>query len=245
MRDTADHLPSSLILWDIDHTLIKTGGVGRELFAAAFEQATGSAMRDMQAPAGRTETAIFRETATRHGIDDPDAYLPAFAHALALGHEQRLDDLRARGRALPGARDALAAVAARSEAAQGVLTGNLRQVALIKLRAFDLEEFLDTGVSAFAEDGETRPGLVAVARQRAHQRYGRAFDGRATTLIGDTPNDVEAARASDAAVIAVASGLFSAQQLRDAGARIVLADLTDASLPRILLNPASTSRTAP
>jgi phosphoglycolate phosphatase-like HAD superfamily hydrolase len=237
MRDAASKQPSSLLLWDIDHTLIKTGGVGRELFAAAFERATGVAMREMKAPAGRTETVIFRETAAAHGIDEPDTHLPAFAEALALGHEQRLDDLRARGRVLPGARAALAAVAAQSEVAQGVLTGNLRQVALIKLRAFNLEQFLDPQVSAFAEDCEQRPGLVAVARARAHQRFGRAFDGPATMLVGDTPNDVAAARAGEAAVLAVASGEFSQQQLRDAGADNVVADLTEPLLLAILLNP--------
>lgn len=242
MSDAVSKQPSTLVLWDIDHTLIKTGGVGRELFAAAFEQATGIAMRQMKAPAGRTETVIFRETAADHGIEDPDAYLGAFAEALAHGHEQRLDDLRTRGRPLPGAGEALAALAARPEIVQGVLTGNLRKVALIKLCAFGLEEFLDPEVSAFAEDCEDRPGLVAVARRRAHHRYGRAFDGAATVLIGDTPNDVAAAHASGAAVTAVASGTFSQQQLRDAGADTVVANLTEPSLLTTLLDKADAPR---
>src|SRR6266568_8696434 len=99
-----------LVLWDIDHTLIKTGGLGRELFAHAFQRATRTAMQRMSAPAGRTEAAIFRETAARHGIDDTLTY-PAFAAALADAYRERVEDLRARGRVLPGAIEALTALA--------------------------------------------------------------------------------------------------------------------------------------
>lgn len=237
MREPVDGAkPSLLVLWDIDHTLIKTGGVGRELFAAAFEAATGVRMRQMDAPAGRTEAVIFRETASQHGIDDAEKLFPTFTNALADEHERRIGDLRERGRILPGAKHALSVVAARPRIAQGVLTGNVRGAAVVKLRAFDLETLVDLDISAFAEDGEDRPSLIETARKRAARRYGTTFDGTATVLVGDTPNDVEGAHTSHAASIAVASGKFSAEQLRDAGAHTVVADLTDPTVLHLLLN---------
>lgn len=244
MREPADGAkPSLLVLWDIDHTLIKTGGVGRELFAAAFEKATGVPMRHMDAPAGRTEAVIFRETATQHGVNDPDKLFPLFAKALTDEHERRIDDLRQRGRALPGAEHALTVIASQPHIAQGVLTGNVHGAAVVKLRAFGLEPLVDLTISAFAEDGETRPELIKAARDRAAQRYGTTFDGVSTVLIGDTPNDVQGAHATHAASIAVASGKFTADQLRDAGASTVVADLTDPVALRFLLNEAPSAST--
>lgn len=234
--------PSLLVLWDIDHTLIKTGGVGRELSAIAFEAATGIPMRDMADPAGRTELTLFRETAAAHSIANPDERFPAFSKALAEAYEQHTDDLRERGRALPGAHKTLAGLAAEAHIAQGALSGNLRAVAEIKLKAFGLDTFIDLRISAFAEDSETRPGLVSVARNRAAQLHGNDFGGAATVLIGDTPNDVTAANTTDASVIAVASGRFTTEQLLAAGARNVVTDLTNPAVLATLLARAAITR---
>lgn len=82
-----------LVLWDIDHTLIESRGVGRELSAAAFEQVTGQPMRDQAKIDGITEAVIFRETAAMHGITTDRSNFERFAQALTEQHMQRAAQL--------------------------------------------------------------------------------------------------------------------------------------------------------
>src|SRR5690606_31617771 len=77
---------SKLILWDIDHTLIETGGVGSEVFKDAFEQVTGQKINQMADVTGRTEQVIFAETLHMYGIEDPGDYFPKFVEAQAAGY---------------------------------------------------------------------------------------------------------------------------------------------------------------
>jgi beta-phosphoglucomutase-like phosphatase (HAD superfamily) len=150
-----------------------------------------------------------------------------------------------RGRALPGAADALAAlaaVAAGGPAAglarrvrQSVLTGNIRPVAEAKLAALGLDGPLDLRIGAYGDDHEVRAELVGVARRRAADAAtgGRPiadFRGRATVVVGDTPLDIEAALAAGARAVGVATGPFPTADLRAAGAHAVLPDLTDTGL---------------
>jgi phosphoglycolate phosphatase len=216
-----------LALWDIDHTLVSTGGVGREVFRDAFEQATGRPMERMAEVSGRTEPDIFAETLTLHGIEPSDQHFARFAEALAAGYEAKVPVLRQRGRALPGAAAALEALDSVPGVMQSVLTGNLKPVAITKLAAFGLDRYLDFEVGAYGSDDSVRANLVEIARQRAASKYHVALDEASTVLIGDTPSDVATARQGGAAVIAVASGRSDVAELQAAGAGIVLADLTD------------------
>jgi phosphoglycolate phosphatase len=118
--------PPLLILWDIDHTLIETGGVGAEVYAAAFEKVTGRRLEQMAPLAGRTEPVIFRETLALHGLHDTGGLFARFADEQARGYADRSARLRQRGRALPGAARAIDALAARDDVIQSVLTGNTR-----------------------------------------------------------------------------------------------------------------------
>lgn len=212
-----------LALWDIDHTLIDTRGVGRELSAAAFLRATGRGMRQQAKIDGITEPVIFRETARLHGLNTDRSDFERFAEALVAEHRGRVTDLRDRGRALPGAAAALNALAA-CDVRQTVVSGNIRPVAEIKLRTFGLDQHILWDVGAYGEDNEVRADLVRLALQRA----GTA--ARDAVLIGDTPADVEAAIATDVPVIAVASGRSEEAALRAAGAEVVLPDLADTAL---------------
>jgi phosphoglycolate phosphatase-like HAD superfamily hydrolase len=90
-----------------------------------------------------------------------------------------------------------------------------------------LRDHLDLDAGAYGEDHEARAELVPVARDAARRTYGLDFPGPATVLIGDTPLDVEAALASGARAVGVATGGYSAGQLASAGADVVLPDLTD------------------
>jgi phosphoglycolate phosphatase len=218
--------PPLLVLWDIDHTLIETRGVGSQVYAEAFAKVTGHRLEKMPDLAGRTEPVIFREALKVNGVEPDEDLYDQFAAEQARAYAAHLDELRARGRALPGAAEALRALSERNDVLQSVLTGNTRPSAEIKLHAFDLDRYLDFDIGAYGTDDDTRANLVNVARQRAEKAHGANFDDGATILIGDTPNDVAAAQASGARIIAVATGKDTAADLSTAGADTVLPDLT-------------------
>ncbi len=216
-----------LILWDIDHTLIETRGAGSEFARAAFAEITGIRPEHMATATGKTEPVILAETLQAHGIRPDDVYQQRYAQALPAQYRRHADQLRQQGRALPGAAEALAALAQLPGTIQTVLTGNYKAVAAVKLAVFDLDRHLDLDVGAYADDGADRAGLVPVAQKRAAAKYGAVFTKANTVIIGDTIHDIAAAHNGGAAVIAVATGSDNTDQLREAGAEYVLADLTD------------------
>jgi phosphoglycolate phosphatase len=220
-------MTTRLVLWDIDHTLIETRGVGTLVYAEAFAKVTGHPLEKMPELSGRTEPVIFREALKVNGVTPDEDLYEQFAAEQARSYAAHLDELRTRGRALPGAAEALHALAERNDVLQSVLTGNTRPASEIKLRAFDLDRYIDFDIGAYGTDNDTRANLVNIARHRAEKAHGTSFDNGATVLIGDTPNDVVAARASGARIIAVATGKDSANALAKAGAPTVLAYLTD------------------
>lgn len=220
-------MATTLVLWDIDHTLIETRGVGGEVYAEAFRRVTGHPLEKMPKLAGRTEPVIFRDALKVNGVNASEDLYQRFADEQARGYADHLDELRRRGRALPGATEALRELSRRDDVAQSILTGNTRPSAEIKLRAFELDRYLDFDIGAYGTDDDTRANLVGVARQRAEKVHSHRFDNGQTVLIGDTPNDVSAARKSGARIVAVASGKDTADDLTAAGADTVLEDLTD------------------
>ena len=214
------------MLWDIDLTLLQVGPLGRELYAAAFQQVTGRPLRLPAQMGGRLDPVIFRDNVEAHDLDPAAHPFPRFAEALAAVYSSRSDDLREMGRVLPGAEAALTALSDLG-AVQSVLTGNVKAVAIIKLSAFGLDRHLDVDIGAFGADGLVRASLVEVALRRARAKHGTPFDVRRTVLVGDTAHDVAAARGSGASVVAVASGRTPAAELLEAGADVVLPDLED------------------
>jgi phosphoglycolate phosphatase len=231
-------LPRVLVLFDVDHTLIETRGVGREMYERVFLGVTGVAFRKLASVSGHTELDIIRETLDLHKVEPTDEAIRGLATALAEGYDAARDELAERGRALPGAQQTLARLAAEPAVHQGVLTGNLRDVARIKVEVFGLDPYLDLEASAYGDDNPDRAALVAIAQRRATERTGIAFDNEHTVLIGDTPKDVEAALVAGVRVIAVASGKSSVQELQDAGATSVFADLTNpAELLQVIQPP--------
>jgi phosphoglycolate phosphatase-like HAD superfamily hydrolase len=127
---------------------------------------------------------------------------------------------------------------------QSVLTGNVRQIAEVKLSAAGLTDRLDLGIGAYGESHEVRAELVHLARANAARRYGHGFDGQQTVLVGDTELDVAAALATGARVVGVATGGTTADKLAAAGAHAVLPDLTDtaATVAAVLGHPSSPAR---
>jgi len=228
-----------LVLWDVDGTLLNAGGVGAELYGLVFRGLFGRAPDAFAPMAGRTDRAIILETLELAGVASPRQWVDPFIAGLTAHAPSMRAAVAARGRVLPGAAAAIAALASArandvpGQVYQSVLTGNIRAVAEVKLGALGLDGPLDLGIGAYGDDHEVRTELVYVARRRAAAAHGRAaadFAGRATVLVGDTPLDIEAALASGARAVAVATGSFPAADLRAAGAHAVLPDLTDTAL---------------
>lgn len=219
-----------LVLWDVDHTLIDAGGLSRDLYAAAFRAVTGRELGGLAGMAGRTERAILTETLALNGMDGE---FPLADYYAALGASARdlVPRMREAGRALPGARESLAALAAQG-CAQTLVTGNIPAVAEAKLRAFDLTGHLDLAVGGYGDAHADRAVLVRDAWSRAEAAYGVRYEPRRVVVIGDTPHDVRCALDTGALPVAVATGGSPAATLHAAGAELVLPDLT--TLPAAL-----------
>ena len=221
------------MLWNIDLTLVDVAKVVRPAFAEAFRTVTGRPLVQLPQMAGRTEREFFFDALARNGVslrdgDDSERLVAPFGAEFATALEARRDHLVTEGLLLPGAAESLAAVAQVDGAVQSVLTGSSRPNAAVKLRAFRLDRYVDMSVGGFAgSDPYPKGALLELARQRAEEKYRTRFAGPATIYIADSPSDVNAAKIAGAYSVAVASGRSSSGALRDSGADVVLADLTD------------------
>ncbi|MGW6444275.1 HAD family hydrolase [Lentzea sp. NPDC055074] len=220
--------PELLVLWDIDNTLISARGFGGLMYREAFRTAFGRELTGPVDLGGRTEVDIIEETLRLHGIEHTDEAAQLLSDALASSFETRRAELPGHGEVLPGALEALQHFAGDPRVHQGVLTANLRSVALIKLQEFGLAHLVDWDVSAFGDEHVDRAELVTFARERA--RRIRRFAHDEVVLIGDTPHDVYAATKAGVRLVAVATGRSSRQDLHRAGAQIVIDDLSDLEL---------------
>jgi phosphoglycolate phosphatase len=223
-----------LVLWDVDGTLVNAAGLGTRMYEIVFQSMFGRQLPAVAPKAGRTDRAIIADTLVLADVPDAPAWVDPFLAALSAYVTTLGGSAGSAVLALPGAADAI--VALRGRAYQSVLTGNVRPLAELKLRAAGLcNEELGTGepgaplnfdAGAYGDAHEIRAELVGVARHAARSVYGTDFDGPATVLVGDTPLDVAAALATGATAIGVATGGYSPADLADAGAHVVLPDLT-------------------
>ncbi|MBB1244988.1 haloacid dehalogenase-like hydrolase [Streptomyces durbertensis] len=217
---------SVLVLWDVDHTLVSIGGVSRLIYENAFRSTIGRPLRDLAPMTGRTEHAILAETLKLNEVEASPSLVANFYSALGVAAQQLEREIRDSGHSLPGAHAVISALQCDS-VVQSVVTGNIRPVAKAKLSAFGLAEGLDLEVGGYGDDGSDRADLVKLARLRAEKRYRLSFTGKRTFVIGDTPHDVRGAHDAGAFAIGVATGSSSVEELRQAGAELVLLDLTD------------------
>jgi phosphoglycolate phosphatase-like HAD superfamily hydrolase len=214
-----------LVLWDVDYTLVDSAGHGRVAFDDAFEEVFGRRPEGEVPFPGRTDHQIALSILERNGVEDAGTYLPRVLEALAGTLAAKEERIRADGRAMPGAREALEGLAARDGVVQSLLTGNLEANAAVKLAAFGLEGLVDLEVGAYGSDPHReRSDLVEVARRKVAAKHG---EPETITLIGDTPLDVRAAREAGARSVAVATGPYDAAELAKAGPDAVLEDLRD------------------
>lgn len=216
-----------LVLWDIDGTLVDSAGLGRDAFWEAFERVTGAPPERPVPFAGRTDPEIALDLLAAAGIDHGEQLLGEFERALASAMADLAELVRERGRALPGVREALERLGVEPGVRQSLLTGNIEPNAQLKLAAFGLHELLDMEIGAYGSDHRRRGELVAVARRKALEMRGTAYQPEEIVLVGDTPLDVAAAIEGGARAVGVATGPYDEDDLRQAGADAVLRDLTD------------------
>jgi len=221
----------ALLLFDIDGTLVNTHGSGGSAWRAASRRLFGEAF-DFNGVnfAGRLDSAIYADLAVHNGVRDHADHLPAFWEAYLRELPRNLADKAGLIEACPGVLDLLATLRRdhASDAALGLLTGNFGGAVPHKLGAVGI----DPGwfaVNAFGHEADTRPQLTQLCLERYARAHGRAADPSRVIVIGDTPHDIDCAHAHGCHAFAVATGSFTAEELRAAGADTVVADLRDPS----------------
>jgi phosphoglycolate phosphatase len=215
------------VLFDVDATLVLTGRAGIRALTHACKRVLGRPQALAGIPvAGRTDWRILADATARIGqpldgalLDDLRA---AYLECLREQIQQPGDGVKG---VLPGVRALLDSLSAHPGALLGLLTGNFEEGARIKLEYFDLWRYFRCG--AYGDDAADRNALVPFALDRARACTGRTFAANDTVVIGDTPHDVACARTVGARPIGVATGGFSADDLRQSGAELVFADLSD------------------
>ncbi len=202
-----------LILFDIDGTLVHTGGAGVKAFARTFATEFNAADGIERLKfAGRTDTSLVREFFAHHQIEPTRQNFERFFERYVFWLDHILGESKTE--VCPGVWEFIHAAQMLPQAPLlGLLTGNIRLGAEIKLRHFDLWDVFQTG--AFADDHEERDRIAAVARQRGSRILGTELRGDEVVVIGDTPFDIRCARAIGARALAVATGGATLAELRD------------------------------
>jgi phosphoglycolate phosphatase-like HAD superfamily hydrolase len=215
-----------LILFDIDGTLVLTGGAGGRAMARAAQDVFGFPDADQSiSMAGRTDTWIVAQMAAQIGGTIDDDIVKRF-HDVYIRHLlEEIERPAAKKGLLPGVVEILEDLSARDDVYLGLLTGNFHRGARIKLEYFDIWRYFRGG--AFGDDGQNRNGLLGTAITRVVEAGGPAFSPTDVVIVGDTPLDVEVATVGGARSLAVATGPYTVEMLRDSGADVVLEDLRD------------------
>jgi phosphoglycolate phosphatase-like HAD superfamily hydrolase len=217
-----------LILFDIDGTLLLTGGAAKRAFVHAMLEVYGTAGPIANHPfGGKTDPQIARELLRLEGFTDAaiDAGFARLWTIYASGLRLELNDAAHETVVLPGVHGLIDALRRERNVLVGLLTGNIEEGAALKLESAALAGAFRFG--AYGSDRERRDELPPVAVERAHRLSGREFRGRDIVVVGDTPADVTCGRTLDVHSCAVATGSFDEESLREAGAHSVFADLSD------------------
>src|SRR4030042_1252696 len=212
-----------LILFDIDGTLIDSGGAGTRSLNLAFKKVFSieDAFHGISM-AGKTDAQIMKEGFMKHGIST-DGNLSKVADSYLRHLKEEINNDRKHVK--PGVHEILEKLSFIKDAALGLLTGNLEPGARIKLEPFKLNKYFPSG--AFGSDDEDRNNLLPLAIRRFEELVQEKIDIDECIIIGDTPRDVECAHIYGAICIGVATGHYSLDELIEAGADYVLEDLSD------------------
>jgi phosphoglycolate phosphatase-like HAD superfamily hydrolase len=224
-----------LMLFDIDGTLLLTGRAGEHALRMAFKERFG-VDDDLSSIsfAGSTDGAIARQMFAPYDIQpSPENIADLFdgyVHHLALELPRR------EGRVLPGIVALLEALHGREDCVLGLLTGNIEKGAELKLSHYGVWDFFEFG--AFADDHVDRNKLGPVAHSRAVERHGTSFEAEDVFVLGDTPRDIDCARAAGFVAVAIATGSYGKDELAAHQPDFLFEDLSDTQgVLKALLGP--------
>jgi phosphoglycolate phosphatase len=209
-------------LFDIDGTLLTTGGAAREAFALAVRDVLGreDPLRDIDF-AGRIEPLILADILAKHGVEPRDGVAERFWDAV-IEHMGRV--LRpGRGRLMAGVPELLDVIGHEPRWVPTLLTGNMTRMARVKLRHYGIERRFAMG--AYGEEAASRDDLARLAVGRIGERHG--VPPRRCIVVGDTIHDVGCARAAGARAVAVATGFTPRAALEAREPDLLLDDLRD------------------
>ena len=213
-----------LLLFDIDGTLIHSGGAGVQALIRAFKERFGvnDDLRDIEI-AGMTDSGIVVSILNKHNIpathENVSAFLDSYVHFLS----QELP--RRKGNLLPGVLELLERLKSRPHIVLALLTGNVSRGARLKLEHYGVWHFFEFG--AFADDHRDRNELGHFARARAKEKHGWEFAASEIDVIGDTPRDIACGKALGARTIAVATGRWNRDELAGHSPDFLIDDLSD------------------
>ncbi len=212
-----------IILFDIDGTLLSSGGAGKFALETAFTEDFGVPLRVQIPYAGRTDRAIVADLFQSHGVEPTPAHL----EKILAGYLRRLPTSleRLKGKILPGIVELLTHLRERTQITVGLLTGNVRAGAKVKLGHFGLYEQFTFG--GFGDHHLDRDDVAREALAAARTHVGPHVTADRIWVIGDTPMDVRCARAIGAKVLAVATGLHTMAQLQACDPDLALEDMSD------------------
>jgi len=210
------------ILFDIDGTLIDSGGAGTRALNLAFRDlfSIPDAFAGIEM-AGKTDFQIVREALARHGIAGDGSIFPEIEKCYIRHLEREMNNTRRHVK--PGVLSLLQWLKARKDCVVGLLTGNLASGARVKLETMGLYGYFEAG--AFGSDHEDRNSLLPIAVRRLSERVGKEVSFGDCVVIGDTPRDVECSKPYGARCIAVATGPYSYDSLKHTAADMVVETL--------------------
>ena len=219
---------TTLVLFDIDGTILWTDGAGRRAIHTALREIFGGIGPASYWFDGKTDRQIVRDLMRLEGHGDApiDANMDALLVRYVVYLERELADPGHPLKLFDGVGRLLDALEARDDVLLGLLTGNLEAGARAKLRAVGIDP-ARFRANAFGSDHEYRPELPAIAQRRASELLGAVLPGGSVVVIGDTPADVECGRGIGARAIAVATGRYGMEELAAHGPAAVFPDLTD------------------
>jgi phosphoglycolate phosphatase-like HAD superfamily hydrolase len=221
-----------LVLFDIDGTLVHTGGAGVKAFAKVFQtEFNAHDGFEKLKFAGRTDVSLVREFFQYHNVSETPQNFERFFERYVFWLDFILN--HSKTEMCPGIREFLHNLKWLPKAPLiGLLTGNIRLGAEIKLRHFDLWKEFETG--AFADDSENRDEIAAVARERGRRLLGNGLRDDEILVIGDTPLDIRCGRAIGARVLAVATGGATLEELNRHEPDWAIKDLRAVGVPELI-----------
>ena len=214
----------TVCLFDIDGTLLNSGGAGQDAMEKALAKvfSVGGPYQDIRA-AGRTDFAITSDLFVHHGLLVDEALRSRF---LTEYCEQLPASLTAmNGAVLPGVPELLQRLDDRDDVALGLLTGNFEVGAQLKLQHYALDHYFQFG--GYGDDHHDRDDVARLAHTAACTFLNASVEADRVWVIGDTPSDVKCGRAIGARVLAVATGIFSQEELRASRPDCLFEDLSD------------------